>query len=163
AADAELAVSFLRFTGAGEARSWAIGWVTVHSGQQPTAADPTQAWVMSDIQGHPADWQHALGDYAEIAPDADGMLLVGDIVNSGTTGEWQEIYDVMDATADIRPRQTIAAIGNHERYAPGGFDANRDRFLDFAERDSVWDEYVLEGPAGDLPVIVLGQEFASPS
>ena len=160
---AEDAVFSWQFTAAEGARYWAIDSVAVHEVQKATDATPTQAWVMSDIQGHPGDLQHALGDYSEIAPDADGMLLVGDIVNSGTAGEWQEIYDVMDATADIRPQQTIAAIGNHERYAPGGFEANRDRFLAFAERDQVWDEYVVEGPAGGLPVIVLGQEFASPS
>lgn len=145
------------------ARYWAIDSVAVHAVQKDTDAVPTQAWVMSDIQGHPQDFEHALGDYAEIAPEADGMLLVGDIVNSGTAGEWQEIYDVMDATTDIRPRQTIAANGNHERYAAGGFDANMERFFAFAERDKPWAEYVVEGPAGGLPIIVLGQEFASPS
>lgn len=162
-AGADEAVFSWQFTAAEGARYWAIDSVAVHAGQKETDATPTQAWVMSDIQGHPGDFQHALGDYSEIAPDADGMLLVGDIVNSGTAGEWQEIYDVMDATEDIRPRQTIAANGNHERYAPGGFGANLDRFLTFAERDGVWSEYVIEGPAGDLPVIVIGQEFASPS
>ncbi len=157
------AVFSWRFTAAEAARYWAIDSVAVHEVLRETNAAPTQAWVMSDIQGHPHDLQHALGDYAQIAPEADGMLMVGDIVNSGTESEWQEIYDVMDATADIRPRQTVAAIGNHERYAAGGFEANRDRFLAFAQRDKVWDEYVVEGPAGDLPVIVLGQEFGSPS
>lgn len=162
-AGAEQAVFSWRLTAQDEARYWAIDSVTVHEALTDAAGDPTRAWIMSDIQGHPQDLQHALGDYAQIAPGADAMMMVGDIVNTGTTSEWQEIYDVMDATADIRPRQRIAALGNHERYAAGGFEANRDRFLAFAERDRVWDEYVLEGPAGDLPVIVLGQEFASPS
>lgn len=145
------------------ARYWAIDSVAVHEALLDASGEPTRAWVMSDIQGHPHDLQHALGDYAQLAPNADGMMMVGDIVNTGADWEWDEIYDVMDMTADIRPRQTIAAIGNHERYAVGGFDANRDRFLEFAQRDQVWDEYVLEGPSGDLPVIVLGQEFAGPS
>ena len=152
-----------RLAAESDARYWAIDSVMVHEALAEAEGDPTRAWVMSDIQGHPQDLQHALGDYAEIAPGADAMMMVGDIVNSGTVREWQEIYDVMDATASIRPRQTIASIGNHERYAAGGFDSNRDRFLAFADRDSVWDEYVLEGPAGDMPVIVLGQEFGSPS
>lgn len=160
---AEEAVFSWEFTAEEGARYWAIDSVAVHEVLKATDATPTQAWVMSDIQGHPGDFQHALGDYSEIAPDADGMLLVGDIVNSGTAGEWQEIYDVMDATVDIRPRQTIAANGNHERYAAGGFDANMERFFAFAEREKPWAEYVVEGPAGDLPVIVLGQEFASPT
>lgn len=162
-AGAEQAVFSWQFTAETGARYWAIDSVAVHAVQQPTDAEPTQAWIMSDIQGHPGDWQHAIGDYDTIAPDADGMLLVGDIVNTGTVAEWDKIYAVMDATADIRPRQTIGGIGNHERYAAGGFDANRDRFLAFADRDRVWDEYVLEGASGELPVIVLGQEFASPS
>lgn len=160
---AENAVFSWQFTAAEGALYWAIDSVAVRAVQKATEQTPTQAWVMSDIQGHPGDWQHALGDYSEIAPDADGMLLVGDIVNSGTESEWAEIYDVMDATADIRPRQTIAANGNHERYAAGGFDANLERFFAFAERDQQWAEYVVEGPAGDLPVIVLGEEFGSPS
>jgi predicted phosphodiesterase len=157
------AVFSWEFTADAGARYWAIDSVAVHEVQRATDVTPTQAWVMSDIQGHPADFQHALGDYSEIAPEADGMLLVGDIVNSGTAAEWQEIYDVMDATADIRPRQTVAANGNHERYAAGGYDANLARFFAFAERDKPWGEYIIEGPAGDLPVLVLGQEFASPS
>ncbi|MDP3952442.1 DUF4073 domain-containing protein [Microbacterium sp.] len=162
-AGAENAVFSWNLSSDADARYWAIDSVTVHEALAAPAGDPTRAWVMSDIQGHPHDLQHALGDYAELHPGADGMLMVGDIVNSGTEAEWAEIYDVMDATADVRPRQTIASMGNHERYASDGFDANRDRFLAFAERDKVWDEYVLEGPAGDLPVIVLGQEFSGPT
>ncbi|WP_435769867.1 DUF4073 domain-containing protein [Nocardioides sp. SYSU DS0651] len=160
---AESAVFSWELSGGADARYWAIDSVTVHEVLEDVEGQPTQAWVMSDIQGHPHDWQHAIGDYAKLAPDADGMLLVGDIVNTGRQAEWDEIYDVMDATSDVRPEQTVAAIGNHERYAAGGFAANRDRFLAFADRDRVWDEYVLEGPGGAVPVIVLGQEFASPS
>ena len=160
---ADDAVFSWHFAAGESARYWAIDSVAVHAVQKATTATPTQAWIMSDIQGHPHDWQHAIGDYAEIAPDADGMLIVGDVVNSGQKSEWDEIYAVMDATEDVRPRQTIAAMGNHERYAAGGYEANRDRFLAFAERDQVWDEYVVEGPSGDVPVIVLGQEFAGPS
>jgi len=162
-AGAENAVFNWNLSGDAGARYWAIDSVTVHEALTAPTGDATRAWVMSDIQGHPQDLQHALTDYAELLPGADGMLMVGDIVNSGSDAEWNEIYDVMDATADIRPRQTIASMGNHERYAAGGFDANRDRFLDFAQRDRVWDEYVIEGPSGDLPVIVLGQEFAGPT
>lgn len=162
-AGAREAVFTWDFAGDGDDHYWAIDSVTVHEVLTEAEGLPTQAWVMSDIQGHPADWQHALGDYAQIAPDADAMVIVGDVVNSGTVGEWNEIYAVMDATAGIRPEQTIATIGNHERYAAGGFEANRDRFLAFAQRAGIYDEYVVEGPAGDVPVIALGQEFASPS
>lgn len=162
-AGAREAVFTWGFTGEGDDHYWAIDSVTVHEALAEAAGEPTQAWVMSDIQGHPGDWQHALGDYAQLAPDADAMVIVGDVVNSGTEAEWADIYDVMDATADIRPGKTIAMIGNHERYAAGGFEANRDRFLAFAQRDSVYDEYLLEGPGGDVPVIALGQEFAGPS
>ena len=151
------------FTGAADARYWAIDSVAVHQVQQASAGEPTQAWVVSDIQGHPNDFAHGIEDMKKIAPNANGLLMVGDIVNSGSVREWQEIYDVMDASKDIRPPQTVAGMGNHERYASGGFDANFQRFLDFAERDKAWGEYVLEGPSGDLPVIVLGQELSGPS
>ncbi len=36
----------------------------------------------------------------------------------------------------------------------------RDRFLDFADRDKVYGEYVLQGSGGELPVLVIGQEYA---
>ncbi len=146
-----------------ESRYWAIDSVAVHRVQTAATGAPTTAWVVSDIQGHPADLEHGLGDFATISPDPAGLLMVGDIVNSGTVAEWDEIDAVMDTTEGIRPAATVAAIGNHERYAAGGFDANRQRFLDFAERDGVWYEQVLQGPGGGLPVIVLGQEFAGPS
>ncbi|OCG74226.1 DUF4073 domain-containing protein [Microbacterium sediminis] len=162
-AGAHEAVFTWGFTGEGDDHYWAIDSVAVHEALAEATGEPTQAWVMSDIQGHPGDWQHALGDYAQLAPDADAMVIVGDVVNSGTEAEWDDISEVMDATADIRPGKTIAMIGNHERYAAGGFEANRDRFLAFAQRDEVYDEYLLEGPGGDVPVIALGQEFASPS
>ena len=142
---------------------WGIDSVAVHQVLEATDAAPTTAWVVSDIQGHPQDLEAGIGFLNQHRSDASGLLMVGDIVNSGTVGEWAEIYQVMENTKDIRPETTVAAIGNHERYAAGGFAANRDRFLEFAERDRVWDEYVLEGAGGDLPVIVLGQEFAGPS
>ncbi|WP_242519712.1 DUF4073 domain-containing protein [Microbacterium esteraromaticum] len=151
------------FTGGAEAQYWGIDSITVHQAQAATDTEPTQAWVVSDIQGHPKDLAHGIEDFARLSPDADGLLMVGDIVASGTTREWQEVADVMEASAAIRPPKTVAGMGNHERYANGGFDANFQRFLTFADRDRAWDEYVLEGPAGDLPVIVLGQEMAGPS
>ncbi|MGO3679022.1 MAG: DUF4073 domain-containing protein, partial [Microbacteriaceae bacterium] len=151
------------FTGGEGAHYWGIDSVLVHQVQAATSVEPTQAWVVSDIQGHPADFAVGLQRFAELSPKADGLLMVGDIVNSGSVQEWREIYDVMNASEAYRPRQTVATMGNHERYASGGFDANFARFLEFAERDKAWGEYVLEGPAGDLPVIVLGQEIAGPS
>lgn len=152
-----------QFTGGADARYWAIDSIAAHQVLQPVTSEPTQAWVVSDIQGHPHDLAHGLEDFSKISPNANGLLMVGDIVDSGSKAEWQEIYDVMDGSKDLRPPQTVAGIGNHERYAAGGFDANFQRFLEFAERDKAWGEYVLEGPAGDLPVIVLGQELAGPS
>lgn len=158
----EVAFTWVFEAGAG-GRYWAIDSATVHQVQEEVEGSPTQAWVVSDIQGHPADLEQGIGQLAELAPDANGLLMVGDIVSSGTDAEWTEIFDVMDATAGLRPEQTIAAIGNHERYAAGGFEANRARFLEFAQREGVYDEYVLEGTGGEVPVIVLGQEFASPT
>ena len=146
-----------------DARYWGIDSVTVHQGALESEGASTNAWIVSDIQGHPHDFEHGLGDFNELMPDPAGLMMVGDIVNTGADWEWDEIYAVMDNTEAIRPDLTIASIGNHERYAPGGFDANRDRFLTFAGREDVYAEYVLEGPGGDLPVISIGQEFGAPS
>lgn len=162
-AGAKTVVLSWEFTAAADGQYWAIDSVALHRTQKATAQDATSAWVVSDIQGHPQDLAHGLHDLSALSPDADGLLMVGDIVASGTASEWDEVYAVMEQSAGIRPRQTVAAIGNHERYAAGGFEANRDRFLAFAERDRVWGEYVLEGPSGDHPVITVGQDAAGPT
>src|SRR5690606_30328700 len=128
------AVFSWRFTAAEAARYWAIDSVAVHEVLRETNAAPTQAWVMSDIQGHPHDLQHALGDYAQNAQEANGMLMVGDIVNSGTECEWQEIYAEMAATSANLPSQAVPPIRSHARHAPGGFEAHRERSPAFADR-----------------------------
>lgn len=160
ASEAQLAWSF---TADANARYWGIDSVTVYQGEQERSGASTNAWIVSDIQGHPHDFEHGLHDFNELMPNPAGLMMVGDIVNTGAEWEWNEIYEVMDNTVDFRPEVTIASIGNHERYAAGGFNANRDRFLAFAQRDRVYDEYVLQGPGGDLPVISIGQEFNAPS
>lgn len=160
---AQEAVFSWTFEGGEEARYWGIDSIAVHRELLAPEGDPTGAWVVSDIQGDPEDLSEALPIYREMAPHADGLLMAGDIVDTGAQWEWYEIYEVMEEHAEILPPQLVAAIGNHERYAPGGFEANRDRFLTFAERDEVWGEYVLEGPGGDLPVIVFGQDAAGPT
>ncbi|NLT26648.1 MAG: hypothetical protein GXX90_08395, partial [Microbacteriaceae bacterium] len=152
-----------RLVGGADGYYWGVDSVAVHRVLVDEAGPATSAWIVSDIQGHPHDLETGIGFLHEHHGDAAGLLMVGDIVNSGTVAEWDEVVDVMGRTEALRPATTVAAMGNHERYAPGGFVANRDRFLAFADRERVWYEDVLEGPGGDLPVIVLGQEFASPS
>lgn len=145
------------------ARYWAIDSVTVRQGALASDEASTTLWTVSDIQGHPQDFEHGLNDLHELAPDPAGLLIVGDLVNSGTPTEWDEIYQVMENTTAIRPETTVASIGNHERYASGGFAANFERFLAFAERDKAYAEYVLSGPGGQVPVITIGQEISGPS
>nr|WP_201471190.1 DUF4073 domain-containing protein [Microbacterium hydrocarbonoxydans] len=144
-------------------RYWAIDSVAVHQGELVEAETPTRLWTVSDIQGHPHDFEHGLNDLSTLAPDPAGLLIVGDLVNSGTESEWSEIYDVMDDTIGIRPDTTVSSMGNHERYASGGFAANFERFLAFAGRDKAYGEYVLSGAGGDVPVITIGQEISGPS
>jgi len=146
-----------------DSRYWAIDSVAVHQGELVDDETPTRLWTVSDIQGHPHDFEHGLNDLSTLAPDPAGLLIVGDLVNSGTETEWREIYDVMDNTVGIRPDTTVSSIGNHERYASGGFAANFERFLAFAERDTAYGEYVLRGAGGDVPVITVGQEISGPS
>lgn len=136
---------------------WAIDSVSVRE-VLPAAQEPTSAWVVSDIQGHPGDLAHAFQDLAVARPDAAGLLMVGDIVSTGTEAQWDDIHTVMDDAEPVLPGTVAAAIGNHESYANESFETLRDRFLAFAERDRVWGEYVLEGNGGEVPVLVLGQE-----
>jgi hypothetical protein len=147
---------------AAEANSWywAIDSVSVREAMPKATGPVTSTWVVSDIQGHPQDLEHGLRDLNAVRPDASGLLMVGDIVNSGSVAEWTEIYDVMERQAGILPGTVAAAIGNHESYTGEGWDVLRGRFLEFAQRDKVWGEYLLEGEGVDVPVLVLGQEEA---
>ena len=142
---------------------WAIDSVAVHRTLSAPTGKSTDAWIVSDIQGHPHDFDAGLRDLHTLRPNPAGLMIVGDLVDTGAQWEWDEIDDVMDATEAIRPETTIASIGNHERYDEGGWEANRERFLTFADRDEVWGEHVLEGPGGDLPVITVGQDAAGPT
>lgn len=165
-AGAKRAVFRWRFTAERNSWYWAVDNVHLTKAQPAVSADadPTSLWVVSDIQGHPRDFSHGLTDLAALRPDAEGLLIVGDLVNSGTEREWDEIYAVRDERADLLPPTVMSAIGNHERYAPGGFPVLRDRFLDFAERDQVWGEYVVQSENGvDVPVLILGQDAAGPT
>ncbi len=142
---------------------WAIDSVSVRTPLSPAeSTDSTSLWVASDIQGHPGDLAHGLRDLADVRPEASALLLAGDMVDSGAAAEWQEIHDVMAGATDITPEQRIAAIGNHESYTDESWDVQLGRFLDFAERDQPWGEYVVDGDGGDVPVLVLGQEYPRP-
>ncbi|WP_199521635.1 metallophosphoesterase family protein [Jiangella anatolica] len=145
---------------------WAIDSVAVRTTATatPSLDDATQLWVVSDIQGHPRDFAHGLRDLDAVRPDAAGLLIAGDIVPTGTTAEWRQIDDVVAGatSAGIMPDQLVAAIGNHESYAAASWETLRDRFLDFAGRDKVYGEYVLSGGGGEVPVLVIGQEFPRP-
>ncbi|PSL01160.1 calcineurin-like phosphoesterase family protein [Haloactinopolyspora alba] len=142
---------------------WAIDSVAVRTPlPQADPDDATSLWVVSDIQGHPGDLAHGLRDLHDVRPDASGLLMVGDLVNSGAAPEWREIDDVMAGAAGITPDPVVAAIGNHESYSDESWDTQKGRFLDFARRDKVWGEYVLHGDGGDVPVLVLGQEYPRP-
>lgn len=141
---------------------WAIDSVAVRKATPAVQGTPTSAWVVSDIQGQPADLDHALRDLKAARPDANGLLMVGDIVATGWASQWADINKVMAANAGILPPQTIAAIGNHENYTGEPFAVTSGRFLDFAQRDKVYGEYILKGKDVDVPVLVLGQEESAP-
>lgn len=158
-AGAEEATFSFDYASAPNSWYWAIDSVTVRDAlpQEPVGG-PTSAWIVSDIQGDPQDMQEGFNDLHTINPDSDALLMVGDIVASGAPGEWEDIYTVMDNTEDIRPELTIAAIGNHESYSGEPWDTQKGRFLEFAQRDQVFGEYLIEGEGVDVPVLVLGQE-----
>lgn len=141
---------------------WAIDSVTVRESLPEATGPVTSSWVVSDIQGHPQDLEHGLQDLHAVRPDASGLLMVGDIVATGTEAQWEEIYGVMDRQEEILPDTVAAAIGNHESYSGESWDVLSGRFLEFAQREKTWGEYVLEGEGVDLPVLVLGQEEARP-
>lgn len=159
---AQEAVFAWQFTSGVNTWYWAIDSVQVRTALPTETGTATSVWVVSDIQGHPEDLAHGLLDFHAVRPDPASLLMVGDIVNTGAEWEWAEIYEVMERRAHVLPETVVAAIGNHESYASGGFAVLRDRFLEFADRDQVWDEYLLTGDGVDVPVLVLGQEGPRP-
>ncbi|AGF71093.1 metallophosphoesterase [Corynebacterium halotolerans] len=140
---------------------WAIDSVAVRAAQPEADVPATSAWVVSDIQGDPDDLSHGLADLHTVRPDASGLITVGDIVPNGTEDEWADIHAVMEERQEILP-ELVATIGNHESYSDAPWEVHKDRFLEFADREQVWGEYVLEGAGVDIPVLVLGQEEQRP-
>lgn len=138
---------------------WAVDNVAVRRPLRAAGSAMTSAWVVSDIQGHPADLARGLQELHAVRPDAAGLVMVGDIVNSGSEAEWADIDEVMAEQEAITPPKRVAVIGNHESYAGEPWEVLRDRFLAFAGRERTWGQTKIRGPGGVVPVLVLGQEF----
>ena len=55
---------------------------------------------------------NALNVFNEIDPQADGVLLVGDITNNGASGEYDTLMDLIHASP--LSDKVVLAMGNHE-------------------------------------------------
>ncbi|SHE13454.1 cyclic 3',5'-adenosine monophosphate phosphodiesterase [Chlamydia abortus] len=130
-------------------------------------------FVLSDI--HVQSWdmdskrkfKSALEDLHRINADADALIINGDLGN-GAPADYEEIKHILNRTP--HPHKILFSIGNHEfyqawinrwgRWDQAGFpNGERDqssisRFLSFAERDKVYEDYWIKG----FHFIVLGSE-----
>ncbi|AUS79640.1 phosphohydrolase [Actinoalloteichus sp. AHMU CJ021] len=133
------------------------------------SAPPTTTFdVFSDIQGHLDDWDDVLADAALTNPDSVATVINGDIVDRGYDFEYEAVSEVLRAHGRDLP--LLAAIGNHEAYAPAWCDQHTlcqptwpngfteeglyESFHDFAGTDSVYQELVID----DAVMLTLGTE-----
>ncbi|SDY91083.1 Tat (twin-arginine translocation) pathway signal sequence [Asanoa ishikariensis] len=99
-----------------------------------------------------SDMRDSLADLDDAAPKADALVIIGDLTELGK----QHHYPLLDLTlkTSVRPPRTYLAIGNHEYHANEPVDVMRQRFLDYAGRDSVYYATSLAG----IPFVFLGSE-----
>jgi 3',5'-cyclic AMP phosphodiesterase CpdA len=99
-----------------------------------------------------SDMRDSLADLDDAAPDADALVIVGDLTELGQ----QQDYPLFDLTlkTSVHPPRHYLAIGNHEYHANEPVDTMRQRFLDYVGRDSVYFATSL----GGIPFIFLGSE-----
>lgn len=103
-----------------------------------------------------SDMRDSLADMNDAAPHPDGLVIIGDLTEFGQTQD----YPLFDLTLNTsaHPDRHYLAIGNHEYHASEPVDTMRQRFLDYAGRDSV---YYATSQAG-IPFIFLGSEGIPP-
>lgn len=103
-----------------------------------------------------SDMRDSLIDLNSAAPDPDGLVIIGDITELGQ----RQDYPLFDLTLNTSPHpdRHYLAIGNHEYHASEPVDTMRQRFLDYAGRDSVYYATSLAG----IPFIFLGSEGIAP-
>ncbi|AOS61161.1 NPCBM/NEW2 domain-containing protein [Actinoalloteichus hymeniacidonis] len=126
--------------------------------------------VMSDIQGALEAFNDVRLAAHDLAPDSKALMINGDIVDRGYDFEYDEVSEIIASTPGPGADTTLSSIGNHEAYSPAwcsptelcqpswpnGFTEEElyQSFFDFAGRDRVYDEIVVDG----IPLITLGTE-----
>lgn len=99
-----------------------------------------------------SDMRDSLADLQRVAPNPDALVIIGDLTEFGQVQD----YPLFDLTlnSSAHPDRHYLAIGNHEYHANEPVDTMRQRFLDYAGRDSVYYATSLAG----IPFVFLGGE-----
>lgn len=119
----------------------------------PNDAAGTTIHVISDVQGDTADLGRAVNRLNQLDSDAKALYLVGDVVSSGTDAQYTAVRNTLTAQPHVSGTYGYV-IGNHEFYNSSPSATSRDRFLQFAGRDKIYEERVI----GGVPILSIGTE-----
>ena len=94
-------------------------------------------------QLHDAHFLAMCNDIVSNSPQSSGVLVVGDIANSGRDYEWRHANELIASVARL-PRFYFS-LGNHDLYGSESYFTLAQNFMTYAQTDSVYYERVIDG------------------
>ncbi|QTD39459.1 metallophosphoesterase [Sporosarcina sp. Te-1] len=98
----------------------------------------------------------ALQDMAAADPNAEALIINGDLVNNGEQASYDLFREIVKQNPT--PEHVLYTIGNHEFFKNDGNDPSLKRFLSFANLENVYYSQTIHG----YPFIFLGTESWGP-
>lgn len=98
----------------------------------------------------------ALQDLHEIDPQADALVINGDMTNTGYPEEYAKLRGLLEQSP--KPKHIYFSIGNHEFHNEEGNEINIERFKQFVDEDELYYEKKVKG----YSFIFLGSESWGP-
>lgn len=147
---------------AGAALAGAVGSSHAAAADEGTAGAKLVFHVVSDIHITPSEprqvrhYIEGLADLRHTAPEAEALVINGDITDFGSPDDYQLLR--MATAAAPQPRRTYFNIGNHEFHSDEDPMVLRQRYLDFVDRPTVYYTRMVNG----YRFIFLGMEDIVP-
>ncbi len=79
---------------------------------------------------HNKNYVNMLKDIVEVAPNSEGLFIVGDIADHGYAGEWENFVK-LHASVEDAPKYYLT-LGNHDLYN-GGYESQINQFLKYTQ------------------------------
>lgn len=98
------------------------------------------------------NFDNALKQIKELAPDSIGIMHSGDITDTGLKSEYREFKRIWDDNKEGLPN-IYFTIGNHDLYT-GSYSDSMNRFSELSDSQKAYNDYWIE----DLHFIFLGSE-----